>query len=122
MESALVQSKEGNAAEPRELRRSLPHRRLAPNCVGFSISVRWPKRPISIDLTLAKSVKSLRALDVGAVPMSVAGVAMAQTGNMMNGGGWGMDGMGGYGGISVTILLVIVVAGFVAWGIRQMGK
>jgi hypothetical protein len=47
---------------------------------------------------------------------------MAQSGNMMNGGGWGMDRTGGYGGISVTILLVIVVAGLVAWGIRQKGK
>ena len=39
---------------------------------------------------------------------------------MMNGygGGW----MGGYGGIWVTVLLVIVVAGLVAWVVKQKRK
>ena len=34
------------------------------------------------------------------------------------GGGW----MGGYGGIWVTVLLVIVAAGIVAWVVKQKGK
>ncbi len=37
-------------------------------------------------------------------------------------GGYGVGWMGGYGGIGVPILLVIVVAGFVAWVITQNRK
>ncbi len=39
---------------------------------------------------------------------------------MMN--GYGVGWMGGYGGIWVPILLVIAVAGFVAWVISQKRK
>ena len=48
-----------------------------------------------------------------------AGVALAQNGSMMNGGGWGM---GGYGGIWGPILLVIVVVGVVALVMQRKGK
>ncbi|MGB8436378.1 MAG: hypothetical protein WCE38_19175 [Burkholderiales bacterium] len=37
-------------------------------------------------------------------------------------GGYGVDWMGGYGGIGVLILLVIVVAGLVAWVVTQKRK
>lgn len=47
-----------------------------------------------------------------------SGVALAQGGTMMNGGGW----MSGYGGILVPILLVIAVAGVVVWFVKQKGK
>ena len=67
-------------------------------------------------------MKSLRVLAIGAVLLFAAGVALAQNGNMMNGGGWGMGWMGGYGGIWVPILLVVVGAGVVVWGIKQKGK
>jgi len=41
--------------------------------------------------------------------MLAATAALGQTGQMMNDGGWGMGWMGGYGGIWVPILLVVVV-------------
>jgi hypothetical protein len=41
-------------------------------------------------------------------------------GGMMDGYGFGW--MGGYGGIWLLILVVIVVAGFVAWVVKQKTK
>lgn len=69
-------------------------------------------------------MKTLLALVVGTVPLLATGVALAQNGNMMNGDGgmWGGGWMGGYGGIWGPILLVIVVAGLVAWVVKQKGK
>ena len=73
-------------------------------------------------------MKTLFAMAVGAAALLDAGVSMAQSGNMMNGGtgggGWmnGYGAMGGYGGIWVPTLLVIVVVGFVAWVITQKRK
>lgn len=67
-------------------------------------------------------MKTLLALAVGIVSLLTAGVSLAQNGNMMNGGTWGVGSMGGYGGIWVPILLVIVVAGFVAWIVKRGGK
>ncbi len=37
-------------------------------------------------------------------------------------GGYGMGWMGGYGGVWVTLVLVIVVAGLVAWFVAQKKK
>ena len=65
-------------------------------------------------------MKTLLALVVGMVPLLATGIALAQNGNMMNGGGWGW--MGGYGGIWVPILLVVVVAGVVALIMQRKGK
>jgi len=67
-------------------------------------------------------MKTLRNLAVGTVPLWVTGVSLAQSGNMMNGGGWGMGWMGGYSGIWVPILLVVVVAGVVALIMQRKGK
>lgn len=67
-------------------------------------------------------MKTLLALAVGMVPLLATGIALAQNGNMMNGGGWGMGWMGGYGGIWVPILLVVVVAGVVALIMQRKGK
>ena len=64
-------------------------------------------------------MKTLLAMVVGTVSVLATGVALAQTGNMMNGGGWGMGWMGGYGGIWMPILVVIVVVGLVVWFIKQ---
>jgi len=67
-------------------------------------------------------------MTVGPLPLFATGVAFAQNGNMMNGGGWGSGwmsgygGMGGYGGILVPILLVAVVVGLVVWVVKQKGK
>jgi hypothetical protein len=49
------------------------------------------------------------------------GVASAQSGSMMNRGHWGGGWMGGYGGVWVPVLLVVVV-GFVAWIVMQKRK
>ena len=68
-------------------------------------------------------MKTLLAMAVGSVPLLATGVALAQSGNMMNGGGWGgMGWMGGYGGIWGPILLVVVVAGVVALVMQRKGK
>lgn len=66
-------------------------------------------------------MKTLLAMAVGAVPLLATGVAMAQNGTMMNGGSWGVGWMGGYGGIWMPILLVVVV-GLVAWIVMRKNK
>ena len=69
-------------------------------------------------------MKTLLAMTVGTAPLWVSGVALAQTGSMMNGyggmpgGGW----MGGYGGIWGPALLVLVVVAVVAWVVKQKRK
>ena len=67
-------------------------------------------------------MKTLLATAVGVVSMLSTGVSLAQGGNMMDGGTWGAGWMGGYGGVWMPILLVIVVVGLVAWVIKQKGK
>ena len=67
-------------------------------------------------------MKTLLAMAVGTVALLATGVALAQNGNMMNGGGWGMGWMGGYGGIWGPILLVILVVGVVALVMQRKGK
>ena len=59
-------------------------------------------------------MNNLFAPAVGVAAAWASGVASAQSGSMMNGdqggGGW----MGGYGGMWVPVLLVVIV-GLVAW-------
>ena len=51
------------------------------------------------------------------------GAALAQSGNMMNGGMWGGGWMGGgFGGYWLLILICIAVIGLVIWIISQKGK
>lgn len=69
-------------------------------------------------------MKTLIAVAIGAAPLFVSSVALAQTGSMMDGyggmlgGGW----MGGYGGFWGPALLVLVVVGVVVWIVKQKGK
>ena len=57
-------------------------------------------------------MKTLLAMAVATVPLLATRVSFAQTGNMMmNGGLWGGGWMGGYGGMWVPILLLVVVVG-----------
>ena len=67
-------------------------------------------------------MKTLLAMAVGTVPLLATGVALAQSGNMMNGGGWGMGWMDGYGGIWGPLSLVIVVVAVVALIMQRKGK
>jgi hypothetical protein len=67
-------------------------------------------------------MKTLLALVFGTAPLLATGVASAQTGNMMDGSGWGMGWMGGYGGIWGPIALVVVIAGVVALVMQRKGK
>ena len=67
-------------------------------------------------------MKTLLAMVVGTVPFLATDVAFAQNGNMMNGGMWDGGWMGGYGGIWMPALLVIVVVGLVAWVVTQNKK
>ena len=67
-------------------------------------------------------MKTLFVMAVGTVTLLATRVSWAQNGNMMNGGTWGSGWMGGYGGIWMPILLIIVVAGFVAWIVKRGGK
>ena len=69
-------------------------------------------------------MRELLAMAAGATPLWVSGVALAQTGSMMDGYG-GMSGggwMGGYGGLWGAALLVVVVAAVVVWVVKQKGK
>ena len=67
-------------------------------------------------------MKTLPAFAVSTMSLASTSVAMAQSGNMMNGGMWSSGLMGGYGGMWTPILLVIVVIGVVAWIVKRGGK
>ena len=67
-------------------------------------------------------MKTMLAMAVGTVPLLAVGIALAQTGNMMDGSGWGRGWMGGYGGIWGPIVLVAVIAGVVALVMQRKGK
>ena len=64
-------------------------------------------------------MKNLFAIGVGAVPLLTNGVSFAQSGNMMNGGTWGYGWMGGYGGIWMPVLMIIVAVALVVWIVKQ---
>lgn len=56
---------------------------------------------------------SLQIRLVGLVYLLSAKAVLAQNGSMMQGGGWGMDWMGGYGGMWGPLVLVAVLVGVV---------
>ncbi len=66
-------------------------------------------------------MKNLLAIAVGTVPGLTTTLASAQSGTMMNGGMWNAGWMGGYGGVWVPILLVVVIA-LLAWVVLQKRK
>lgn len=66
-------------------------------------------------------MKTSPALGIGALALLTTNIALAQTGNMMNGtsgGGW----MGGYGGVWTPILVIVVVIALVALFFKRGGK
>jgi hypothetical protein len=66
-------------------------------------------------------MKTLFAGVLGTVSMLGPRVSLAQDGHMMDGGMWGTGWMGGYGGVWVPVLLVVIV-GLVVWIARSKGK
>lgn len=67
-------------------------------------------------------MKILQFMAVAPVSLLAAGVSLAQSGNMMDGGMWSGGWMSGYAGIWMPILLVVVIAGAVAWVVKRGGK
>lgn len=66
-------------------------------------------------------MKIIKTISVGTLSLLASSVVVAQSGNMMDGGsafGW----MGGYGGMWVPLLVVILVAGVVAWAVAKKDK
>ena len=67
-------------------------------------------------------MNTLRAIAGGTASLFAADLALAQNGYMMNDGAWGFGWMGGFGGLWVPILLIVVVAGLVAWVVKGRAK
>lgn len=67
-------------------------------------------------------MKNLLAITVGMTFTLFIDSALAQNGNMMNGGMSGGGWMDGYGGAWGPILLLIVVIGLVVWVLQRKGK
>ena len=67
-------------------------------------------------------MKHLLSIAVTTVLLLTASVSFAQSGNMMNGGGWGGHWMGGYGGIWMLIVMLVVVVALVVWVVKQQKK
>ena len=95
---------------------------LLSECAPVAYASTLPMGPTSTSFRLGEFMKNLLVLIVGTSTLAVAGLAMAQNGNMMNGSGWGMGWMGGYGGIWGLTLLVVVVAVVVALVMQRKGK
>jgi uncharacterized membrane protein len=67
-------------------------------------------------------MNTLISMAVGALSLLVSGVALAQTGNMMDGGGRSMGWMGGYGGIWGAVLLGAVAVAVVVLLMNRKAK
>ena len=67
-------------------------------------------------------MKIVPAILISLGALLVGDVALAQNGHMMNDGMWNAGWMGGYGGMWLPILLVIVVVAVVAWMLGRKGK
>lgn len=67
-------------------------------------------------------MNALRAIASGTASLFATDLALAQNGHMMNDSAWGFGSMGGYGGLWVPVLLVVVVAGLVVWIVKGRTK
>jgi len=103
------------------------------NCLEvFAIERMWASRQRRlINVPLANMVNSftpnhqgnlMKALIAGTGPLLATGVAWAQNGNMMNGSGWGMGSMDGYGGIWGPLLLIVAIVAVVALVMQRKRK
>ena len=59
---------------------------------------------------------------VGTASLFVSDATLAQSGNMMNGGVWGGGLDGGYGGMWMPVLVLVVVVAIVMWIVKRGGK
>jgi len=73
-------------------------------------------------ILVGERMNALRSLGAGLASLIATGSALAQYGDMMNGGMWGSGWMGGYGGYWVPILVLAVVVGLVVWVVKQQKK
>jgi uncharacterized membrane protein len=70
----------------------------------------------------------MKTLPIGVIALLTTSVALAQNGNMMNGGtghdGWiaGDGWMGGYGGVCLSIIFVFIIISFVVWIVNRGRK
>lgn len=64
-------------------------------------------------------MNNLLSVALGTVLVLVTDASFAQSANMMDGGAWSHSWMGGYGGIWVPILIVIVAVALVVWLVKQ---
>lgn len=76
----------------------------------------------SLSVLVEKIMKTLLSLTIGAAPLLTNGVALAQTGTMMGGGNSGFGWMGGYGGVWMPVLLIVVVVALVVLVIQRKDK
>ncbi len=67
-------------------------------------------------------MKNLIAVAIGTVPLLASRDSFAQDGHMAGSGMWGLGWMGGYGGVWVPILVVVLVAVLVVWVANRRGK
>jgi hypothetical protein len=67
-------------------------------------------------------MRILIALAAAVPPLLIASLAVAQGGQVMDGGLFGVGWMGGYGGLWIVAPLVLAVFGLVAWAERQKHK
>ncbi len=67
-------------------------------------------------------MNTLISMAVAALSLLATGVALAQTANMMDGGGQGMGWMGGYGGFWGAVLLGAVAVAVVVLLMKRKAK
>ena len=81
-------------------------------------------RARSAPALMEKMMKNLRLWTVGTAPLLTSGVALAQTGTMMGGdhSGSGFGWMGGYGGVWMPVLLIVVVIALVVLVMQRKDK
>jgi hypothetical protein len=67
-------------------------------------------------------MKALVAVAIWTALFVAANTSLAQSGHMMTDGGWSSGWMGGYGGVWMPLLLVLLVGGVIALLFQRRGK
>jgi len=102
--------------------RTLPVSVVAGSGTSHLFNLEWSPTMIRINFRNAIRNALGATLLMGGPIVATSALAQSQGGSGMM-GGYGANWMGGgYGGIWLPILLVVVVAGFVAWIVAQKRK